>query len=390
MYETAERKPKIEIKGKIPDHNVGVVLHPNELFDQLQRLTRAGIWTIDLGNMEIIVSDEMYRLHGVPLGTPVTYYDFLEMMCIKEDVQIVEEARIKAVTQKVEVEFEYRSKDQTTGEIKWFCTHVAPYLDKDKNVVALYGTTQDITLIKKAVFQKTQERLATMGEAINLLAHHWRQPLSTVAAACTKLRVAHSLETLSKEDLIETLESIEKKAHELSETINDVKKIFSDVRLPVKDLFLNKIVQSVVSDHQKKCEELGIVIKVSPLGPGCPAFRTQNGNFIRSIVNELILNSIDSLESVKKSMKLIVVRTIEDGLGYSIIVEDNGWGVSVNDKDKVFEPYYSTKDEMNGHGLGLYVSKMLAKLHLFGDLECVESSGGTCFQLKLPQMISNL
>ena len=48
--------------------NVEGIQHPQELFAQLQRLTKAGIWTIDLATMQILVSDEMYRLHGVPLG----------------------------------------------------------------------------------------------------------------------------------------------------------------------------------------------------------------------------------------------------------------------------------------------------------------------------------
>ena len=77
---------------------MGGIQHPQELFAQLQRLTKAGIWTIDLATMQILVSDEMCRLHGVPLGTTVYYEEFLEKMCIPEDRKITENWRIKAIT----------------------------------------------------------------------------------------------------------------------------------------------------------------------------------------------------------------------------------------------------------------------------------------------------
>jgi signal transduction histidine kinase len=388
--ETITENTNFDIKAKLPNFNVGFVLHPDELFNQLQRLTRAGIWTIDLGSMEIIVSDEMYRMHGVPVGTPVTYNDFIEMMCIPEDRILVEEARIKAVTHKVEVEFEYRSIDQTTKEIKWYSTNVAPYLNEFGDCVALYGTTQDITRKKKEVFEKTQQRLATMGEAINLLAHHWRQPLSTVSTACSKLRVQHQLNAIDENTLISTLESIEAQAQGLSEIINDVKRIFSDVRLPVKNLNLNSVVQSLVGDFQPRVDESKILFKVFYLDESLPCFRTQHGRFIRSIVQELLLNAIESLESSSKNLKIIKISLKEEGLGYSIIVEDNGWGVSEDNAEKIFEPYYSTKKLRNGTGLGLYVSKMLAKLHLYGDLEFISTEEGACFKLRLPQMVSNM
>ena len=118
MAQTTNNPVQVLQKIQSAKPNVEGIQHPQELFAQLQRLTKAGIWTIDLATMQILVSEEMYRLHGVPLGATVYYEEFLEKMCIPEDRKISENARIKVITQKVEVQFDYRATDQTTGETK--------------------------------------------------------------------------------------------------------------------------------------------------------------------------------------------------------------------------------------------------------------------------------
>ena len=129
MTQTTNRPVQVLQKIGSAKPNVERIQHPQELFAQLQRLTKAGIWTIDLATMQILVSDEMYRLHRVPLDITVYYEEFLEKMCIPEDRKITENGRIKVITQKVEVQFDYRAIDQTTGETRWFSTHVAPFFN---------------------------------------------------------------------------------------------------------------------------------------------------------------------------------------------------------------------------------------------------------------------
>ena len=129
MTQAANKPVQIPQKMDSVKPIVGGIQYPQELFAQLQRLTKAGIWTIDLATVQILVSDEMYRLHGVPLGATIYYEEFLEKMCIPADRKITENGRIKVITQKVEVQFDYRAIDQTTGETKWFSTHVAPFLN---------------------------------------------------------------------------------------------------------------------------------------------------------------------------------------------------------------------------------------------------------------------
>ena len=115
---------------------------------------------------------------------------------------------------------------------------------------------------------------------------------------------------------------------------------------------------------------------------------TQHGNFIRSICKELIQNAIGALEDRQdKLLRVLNIRLSEQGIGYLIEVEDNAGGIDEGVLTKIFEPYYTTKTDRNGTGLGLYITRMLAILHLQGNLEAENTSGGACFRLYLPQLV---
>ena len=386
MTQTINKPVQVLQKIQSAKPNVEGIQHSQELFAQLQRLTQAGIWTIDLATMQIFVSEEMYRLHGVPLGTTVYYEEFLEKMCIPEDRKISENARIKAITQKIEVQFDYRAIDQTTGETKWFSTHVAPFLNAQNEVIALFGTTQDITDRQRQEYQKVQDRLASMGEMLNLLAHHWRQPLSTISVVASKLEVHNQLNNQGDSYLNENLEEIQRLSQHLSNTINEVRQLFSDVRRPQKTVDLANIIQSLVADVQSRLENSSIRCVV--VNESLTTIVTQHGNFIRSICKELIQNAIEALEDRQdKLLRVLNIRLSEQGIGYLIEVEDNAGGIDEGVLTKLFEPYYTTKTDRNGTGLGLYMSRMLAILHLQGNLEAENTSGGACFRLYLPQLV---
>ncbi len=386
MTQTINKPVQVLQKIQSAKPNVEGIQHSQELFAQLQRLTQAGIWTIDLATMQIFVSEEMYRLHGVPLGATVYYEEFLEKMCIPEDRKISENARIKAITQKIEVQFDYRAIDQTTGETKCFSTHVAPFLNAQNEVIALFGTTQDITDRQRQEYQKVQDRLASMGEMLNLLAHHWRQPLSTISVVASKLEVHNQLNNQGDSYLNENLEEIQRLSQHLSNTINEVRQVFSDVRRPQKTIDLANIIQSLVADVQSRLENSSIRCVV--VNEGLTTIVTQHGNFIRSICKELIQNAIEALEDRQdKLLRVLNIRLSEQGIGYLIEVEDNAGGIDEGVLTKIFEPYYTTKTDRNGTGLGLYMSRMLAILHLQGNLEAENTSGGACFRLYLPQLV---
>ena len=150
---------------------------------------------------------------------------------------------------------------------------------------------------------------------------------------------------------------------------------------------LANIIQSLVADVQSRLETS--LIRCIVTSAGLNTKTTQHGNFIRSICKELIQNAIEALEDRQdKLLRVLNIRISERGSGgYLIEVEDNAGGIDEDGLTKIFEPYYTTKTDRNGTGLGLYMSRMLAILHLQGSLEAENTSGGACFKLYLPQLV---
>ena len=121
-------------------------------------------------------------------------------------------------------------------------------------MIALFGTTQGITDRQRQEYQKVQDRLNSMGEMLNRLAHHWRQPLSTISVVASKLEVHNQLNNQGDDYLNKNLAEIQKLSQHLSNTINEVRQVFSDVRRPQKSMDLANIIQSLVADVQSRLE----------------------------------------------------------------------------------------------------------------------------------------
>jgi len=113
------------------------------------------------------------------------------------------------------------------------------------------------------------------------------------------------------------------------------------------------------------------------------------GEFKQVVIN-LIYNSVDSIEerlkkdpSEKGRIEIFVVSE-PDKIVLSI--SDNGTGVSSESAPHVFEPYYTTKPDGKGTGIGLYMSKVIIESHMGGRLYLQETDKGACFTIELPSV----
>lgn len=96
-------------------------------------------------------------------------------------------------------------------------------------------------------------------------------------------------------------------------------------------------------------------------------------------------NAKDALVTKNIDDAYIEVKVYEDDDFVITDIIDNGLGIDEKILPKIFDPYFSTKDEKSGTGLGLYMSKIIIEDHLHGEIEVLNLENGVCFRIKLPK-----
>lgn len=241
--------------------------------------------------------------------------------------------------------------------------------------------------IKKEKQMMEQSRLAQMGEMMSMIAHQWRQPLGAIGSATTFIKIQSEKYNLEKNNekflflsaLNRKLASIEEYVYFLSTTIDDFRTFFKQntekelvlLTTPIEKA-LQMIEASLVSKNIKilKYYECNNPIKVYQ-------------NELVQVILNILKNSEDNFIEKKTSQPCIIISTHKNDSTYSIKIEDNGGGILDEFLPKIFEPYFSTKLEKNGTGLGLYMSKVIIEEHHQGELRATNVQDGILFEIIL-------
>lgn len=245
-------------------------------------------------------------------------------------------------------------------------------------------------LREKEKLLQDQSRLAQMGEMINMIAHQWRQPLGAINSALfiidTKLKMKKF--DLKKEkdrkDFLKFLENKQKNIYGyvefLSTTIDDFRNFFKQDKQKQK-FPLSTCVEKSLHIVKASLEDKNIKL-FKNYEVQSEVFLYQN-EIIQVILN-ILKNSEDSFIEKNIKDRKIEISTRKNNLEfYSICICDNAGGIKENIISKIFDPYFSTKAEKNGTGLGLYISKMIVEKHHGGKLNTYNHKDGVCFEIVL-------
>ena len=225
-----------------------------------------------------------------------------------------------------------------------------------------------------------QSRHAAMGEMISMIAHQWRQPISVISIAASKIIVDIELEVLSDEELKKIANGIMQQTQELSKTIDDFRNFFKPEKMPVQCSLDSIIVDalgiievSLKNNDITLTQELDTSIDIT----------TYSRELMQVIVN-ILKNAKEILAEESIENKNIILNTYRDGDTIKLQICDNGKGIDKSIINKIFDPYFTTKGEKNGTGLGLYMSKTIVEKHLQGTIRAFNNDNGACFELVLP------
>lgn len=223
-----------------------------------------------------------------------------------------------------------------------------------------------------------QSRLAQMGEMISMIAHQWRQPLNVLSILNQTILVKYQLKKLDDEAMLNFKRDSTEQIKYMSETIDSFRNFFSPEK-EKQNFLINTALSNAIVLVKKIFENNRITI-LNELKNDFTVYGYEK-EFAQVIVN-LLKNAADSLMEKNSDEKWVKITCDELDQRIKFIVEDNGGGIPEEIIGRVFDPYFSTKLEKNGTGLGLYMSKMLIEDSMGGSIHVRNTLNGACFELE--------
>lgn len=224
-----------------------------------------------------------------------------------------------------------------------------------------------------------KEKLVSMGEMLDNIAHQWRQPLMKINAVLLNMDCRIQENEIDKYYFMHKIDEISETVNYLSETIdtfreyvnpNKVKTRFGVVEMLNRSLFVFKSSLDEIEvriSNGRKYDIEGVE------------------NEFMQVIIAILNNAAEVLTSRAISQPKIWIKVNHNDHQVVITIEDNGGGIKENIIKKIFDPYFTTKYKIGGTGLGLYMARLIIVNSFHGDIHVTNSSRGAKFTLYFPR-----
>jgi len=225
-----------------------------------------------------------------------------------------------------------------------------------------------------------QSKMAMMGEMIGAIAHQWRQPLNSLGITIQDVYFSYRSNELNEAYVTEFKQEAMRIIQSMSKTIDDFRNFFSPSKIKTEFCIEEAIMETLkIVSAQLANHEIAVYIS-KETEHRIVGFK---GEFQQVILN-LISNAKDAIEDSEGENRFINIEIRDDAGDVVVIFEDSGGGIDQEVMDRIFEPYFSTKDQGKGVGIGLYMSQQIIERHMGGVLHVENSNNGAKFTIKLP------
>ena len=229
-----------------------------------------------------------------------------------------------------------------------------------------------------------QGKLASMGEMISSIAHQWRQPLSEINGVVLDMDVDYRKEKLTKDRFENHLNDIERITSYLSKTIHDFMNLFSHNK-ELKEFSLSGAIKSSRRLVMMFTKEKFTLTYRKDIDIMLVGYESELIQALLIVIN----NSIDAArENGIESIITVEVKEIDNNV--CINIEDNGGGISAEVLQNIFNPYFTTKHESKGTGLGLYIVKMIIEESMSGSVQVFNKNRGVNCKMIIPKNLQKV
>ena len=271
------------------------------------------------------------------------------------------------------------------GEYRWHHTMGEPLRDSQGKIIQWYGLSIDIDERKRAedhlrdtrIKLAKASRLATVAELAGSIAHELNQPLMSILANAQAAKRWLNAAPPNVMEVNSSIERIIRDARAADETMQHIRALFKQESFDKKHVNIPDIIREVVrivrEDPRKR--DVPIEYHFEESLPAVPVDQIQ----IQQVLINLIVNAIEALEGQQVAPR-VVLRAVTDSNGMLIQVIDNGPGV--DDPDRIFDAFMTTKEK--GMGIGLAVSRSIVEAHGGRLWAEINKTGGATFNVALP------
>jgi PAS domain S-box-containing protein len=224
-----------------------------------------------------------------------------------------------------------------------------------------------------------QSRQAAMGEMINNIAHQWRQPLNTVALTIQDLLVTYEEGECSCEYVDETVKQIMNQVLHMSQTIDDFRNFLKPDQ-EIKQFNLRETVK-------KTLILVGDSFKSQNIKTDAEAHEDLIVTGYQNEYCQVLLNILNNARDVLTERNIvsprIKIKLFREGYRNVTTISDNAGGIPDAIIDRIFEPYFTTKDADKGTGIGLYMSKSIIEKRMNGKISVRNTDQGAEFRIEV-------
>jgi C4-dicarboxylate-specific signal transduction histidine kinase len=227
-----------------------------------------------------------------------------------------------------------------------------------------------------------QSRFAAMGEMIGNIAHQWRQPLNALSLLLQNVQNAYEMDMLDKEYIQRTVDKGTLLTNNMSKTIDDFRDFFKPNK-QIEVFSISKAIDTTLEIIGASFTNHMIGFEKDLQEDYCSeGFSSEFSQVLLNILN----NAKDALVEKDVADKKIAIKVSANENSVKIDIEDNAGGIPEAILQKVFDPYFTTKEEGKGTGIGLYMSKTIIEHNMRGKLTASNTENGARFTIVLKKV----